>query len=135
MLKQISSTAAILILAGGIACAQSSITRTTSPLLSSTTSLSTDQWLMSDIYKANVYDNANHTIGDVKDLILDQNGNITKAVIGVGGFLGIGQKDVAIPFKDLKVESQDGKEHFVLGWTRDQPKDAPSYDKKDPKRM
>jgi sporulation protein YlmC with PRC-barrel domain len=105
MLERLSSTAAIFILSGGIAFAQSSMTRTTSPVLSSTTSLSTDQWLVSDIYKENVYDNSNHTIGDVRDLVLDQSGNVTKAVIGVGGFLGIGQKEVAIPFKDLKVES------------------------------
>jgi sporulation protein YlmC with PRC-barrel domain len=46
--------------------------------------------LASDIYKANVYDNAENKIGDVTDLVSNSNGNITTAVIGVGGFVGVG---------------------------------------------
>jgi sporulation protein YlmC with PRC-barrel domain len=72
----------------------------------SASSLSTANWLASDIYKANVYDNAENKIGDVTDLVLDDEGNITTAVIGVGGVLGAGQKDVAVPFKELKVSSR-----------------------------
>ena len=40
-------------------------------------------------------------IGDVNDLIIGSNYLLTHAVIGVGGFLGIGEKDVAVPFDDL----------------------------------
>src|SRR5262249_23241154 len=58
-------------------------------------------WLVSDIYKANVYDNSENKIGNVTDLVMDNEGNIMTAVIGVGGVLGAGQKDVAVPFKDL----------------------------------
>jgi len=50
-----------------------------------------------DIYGAN-----NEKIGDVNDLILDHEGNIQAVVIGVGGFLGIGEKDVAVPFKSVE---------------------------------
>ena len=92
-------------------------------------SLSTGNWHASDIYKADVYDNSEDKIGDVTDLVMDSDGNITTAVIGVGGVLGAGQKDVAVPFKDLKVSSRDGKEWLVLNRTKDDLKNAPGYDK------
>jgi len=38
--------------------------------------------------------------------MIDSNGNATGAIIGVGGFLGVGQKDVVIPFKELKVSTR-----------------------------
>jgi sporulation protein YlmC with PRC-barrel domain len=87
-------------------------------------------WLVSDIYKANVYDNSENKIGDVTDLVLDNEGNIMAAVIGVGGALGAGQKEVAVPFKELKISSRDGKEWLVLNRPKDELKNAPPYDKK-----
>src|SRR5687768_11028544 len=44
----------------------------------------------------------NESIGDVNDLILDQQGMPEAVVIGVGGFLGIGEKNVAVPFKAVE---------------------------------
>jgi sporulation protein YlmC with PRC-barrel domain len=44
-----------------------------------------------------VYNPNNESIGDVNDLIFEDKGGIVAAVIGVGGFLGIGEKDVAVP--------------------------------------
>ena len=64
------------------------------------------------------------------DLIMDNSGNVTTAVVGVGGFLGAGKKDVAVPFKDLKVVSRDGKDWLVLNQTKEDLKAAPAYDKK-----
>ena len=81
-------------------------------------SLSTMHWLASDIYKADVYDNAEDKIGVVTDLIVDNNGNVTTAIVGVGGFLGVGKKEVAVPFKDLKVASRDGKDWLVLNQSK-----------------
>ena len=69
-------------------------------------------------------------IGVVTDLIIDNSGNVTTAVVGVGGFLGAGKKDVAVPFKDLKVVSRDGKDWLVLDKTKEDLKAAPAYDKK-----
>ena len=64
------------------------------------------------------------------DLIMDNSGNVTTAVVGVGGFLGAGKKDVAVPFKNLKVVSRDNKEWLVLNQTKEELKAAPAYDKK-----
>lgn len=81
-----------------------------SVVINPSSSLSTDHWLASDVYKASVYDPSEHKIGDVTDLMIDSNGNVTAAIIGVGGFLGVTQKDVVIPFKELKVSTRDGKD-------------------------
>ncbi len=85
---------------------------------------------LSDIYKADVYDNVENKIGVVTDLIMDSGGNVATAVVGVGGFLGAGKKEVAVPFKDLKVVSRDGKDWLVLNQSKEQLKTAPAYDKK-----
>jgi sporulation protein YlmC with PRC-barrel domain len=96
---------------------------------SSPSSLATSNWLASGIYKANVYDNAENKLGDITDLVMDTGGKIMTAVIGVGGVLGAGQKEVAVPFKDLKITSRNGKDWLVLDRTKDDLKNAPGYDK------
>jgi hypothetical protein len=47
----------------------------------------------------------NETIGDVNDVVLDQSGAAQAVVIGVGGFLGIGEKSVAVPYRSLEIGS------------------------------
>jgi PRC-barrel domain protein len=50
------------------------------------------------IYKQNVYDPADNKIGEIMDVLVDRDGKVTALVVGVGGFLGMGEKDVAVPF-------------------------------------
>ena len=68
-------------------------------------------------------------IGDINDLILSEDGSITHAVVGVGGFLGIGEKNVAVPFDELKVVEKDGDIRFVYASTREQLEAAPALDR------
>jgi sporulation protein YlmC with PRC-barrel domain len=114
----------VLAFASGLALAETTTTRDPS---TGGSSLSTDHWLASDVYKADVYDPSEHKVGKVTDLMIDSNGNATGAIIGVGGFLGVGQKDVVIPFKELKVSTRDGKYWLVLNRTKDELKTAPAY--------
>jgi sporulation protein YlmC with PRC-barrel domain len=131
MLKTLVLSASVLAFAGGLAFAETTITREPSTGRSVVThpssSLSTDHWLASDVYKASVYDPSEHKIGDVTDLMIDGNGNVTAAIISVGGLLGAGQKNVVIPFKELKVSTRDGKDWLVLNRTKDELKMAPAY--------
>lgn len=55
-----------------------------------------------------VYNSGNENIGDINDLILKKDGGIVAAVIGVGGFLGIGEKYVAVPVTNIAV-TQDAE--------------------------
>jgi len=53
-----------------------------------------------------VYNNSNEKIGDIREVLLDQSGKAEAVVIGVGGFLGIGERDVALPFSEVKFVDQ-----------------------------
>jgi sporulation protein YlmC with PRC-barrel domain len=66
-------------------------------------------------------------IGRISNLVFDQDGRIELAVIGVGGFLGIGEKEVAVPFDSVKSDTINNKHVFVVDATKDQLKAAPSY--------
>lgn len=59
-------------------------------------------WRTSKVVGLNVYNNNNDNIGSINDLLMDKNGAIKAAVIGVGGFLGMGEHLVAIPFDKIK---------------------------------
>lgn len=50
-----------------------------------------------------VYNGGDESIGKISDLIMEKNGGIAAAVIGVGGFLGIGEKWVAVPFEKISI--------------------------------
>lgn len=63
-------------------------------------------WQASKLIGLNVYNNSNEKIGDIKQLMVDKQGNIELVVIGVGGFLGIGERDVAVKFSELKWSDQ-----------------------------
>jgi hypothetical protein len=62
--------------------------------------------LGSDLRGTRVYAANNESIGDISDLLLDRQGRVVAAIVGVGGFLGIGQKDVAVPFEALEIVPQ-----------------------------
>jgi sporulation protein YlmC with PRC-barrel domain len=61
-----------------------------------------DDWRASGLVGATVYNDQGDSIGTVNDLLLSSDGTIQNAVISVGGFLGIGSKLVAVPFKNIK---------------------------------
>jgi hypothetical protein len=89
-----------------------------------------NQWLGSDLIGAKVVNNANETIGEIEDILVDQNGTVHAAVIGVGGFLGVGEKDVAVSFKELKItrDQNDGDiDKVTVNYNKDQLKSAPEF--------
>ncbi len=68
----------------------------------SMTQIQPGQWRASQIEGLDVYNNNNEKIGDISEMLVDQSGKIQAVVVGVGGFLGIGERDVAIPFEQVK---------------------------------
>jgi sporulation protein YlmC with PRC-barrel domain len=59
-------------------------------------------WRTSKIVGLNVYNDKNESVGSINDLLTDKNGNIKAVVIGVGGFLGVGEHLVAVAFDKIK---------------------------------
>jgi sporulation protein YlmC with PRC-barrel domain len=87
--------------------------------------------LVSSIIGAHVYssaaDNADD-FGAITDIVLDQNGDVQVIVLGVGGFLGIGQKSVAVDYADFKVQKgADGKDRYILKATKGAFAAAPDF--------
>jgi putative membrane protein len=82
---------------------------------------------ISEYYKQSVYDTRESKIGDVNDILLDKNGKIEAVIIGVGGLLGIGEKNVAIPFSSLKVAEKNGNRYLVVETTKEALQAAPGY--------
>jgi sporulation protein YlmC with PRC-barrel domain len=58
-------------------------------------------------YKQNVYDPGDNKIGEIMDVLVDREGKATALIIGVGGFLGMGEKDVAVPFNAVHAMTKD----------------------------
>ncbi|KLK94020.1 photosystem reaction center subunit H [Microvirga vignae] len=85
--------------------AATSPTTTTSPAAGgagSMTQMQPGQWRASKLEGLDVYNQNDEKIGDVSEMLVDQSGKIQAVVVGVGGFLGIGEHDVAIPFDQVK---------------------------------
>ncbi len=59
-------------------------------------------WRSSKLVGLSVYNDANESLGSINDLLMDKSGNIKGVVIGVGGFLGVGEHLVALPFDKVK---------------------------------
>jgi sporulation protein YlmC with PRC-barrel domain len=60
------------------------------------------EWRASKLAGVNVYNEANEKIGDIAEVILDRSGKVAHVILGVGGFLGLGEHYVAITFDKLK---------------------------------
>jgi sporulation protein YlmC with PRC-barrel domain len=80
---------------------------------------------VTDVYKQNVYDPQDNEIGDVNDVLLNKSGQVTAVIVGVGGFLGVGEKDVAVPFTALAFKEKDGKRYLVMNATKEALQSAP----------
>ena len=59
-------------------------------------------WRASKVVGVSVYNDNNESLGSINDLLMDKSGNIKAVVLGVGGFLGLGEHLVAIPFDKIK---------------------------------
>ena len=86
------------------------------------------QWLASLFIGQAVTNQAGEKVGDINDLLFDRNGRIVNVVIGVGGFLGLGEKNVGVPYGSLSITAgADGKRVVSLALSRDQLMSAPDF--------
>jgi sporulation protein YlmC with PRC-barrel domain len=78
-----------------------------------------------------VYTAANENIGEINDLIMNQDLDNIVAVVGVGGFLGIGERDVAIPISDIKVNKDitNNALRLTITASKEQLEAMPAFDR------
>lgn len=102
---------------------------TASPAASSDKMMLKGKWRASKLMGVDVYNEANEKLGDINELILDKDGKVNAVVIGVGGFLGMGQKNVAVPFDKISATQnpQDGTIKLTTTETAESLKAAPEF--------
>jgi sporulation protein YlmC with PRC-barrel domain len=92
------------LIAGGAAFAQTA----TAPAPGASTASPATQanlkgnWRASKLVGLAVYNESNEKLGDISELLLDNTGKINAVIVGIGGFLGVGQHDIAVSFDQLK---------------------------------
>jgi sporulation protein YlmC with PRC-barrel domain len=82
---------------------------------------------VSEYYKQSVYDTKDNKIGDVNDVLLDKSRQVSAVILGVGGFLGMGEKDVAVPFNAIKITEKDGNRYLVMDTSKEALQSATGY--------
>jgi len=82
----------------------------------------------SEMIGSSVYDTQNRDIGKIKDVILDHQGKVDLVVLDVGAFLGMGGKYVAVPMRDLKTASENGKVRWKTDMTKERLQQARAFD-------
>lgn len=78
----------------------------TSPSTSTAPSSFQGNWRASKLVGLSVYNDKNESVGSINDMLTDKNGKIVAVVIGVGGFLGVGEHLVAVPFEKVKFSTE-----------------------------
>lgn len=91
------------------------------------TNVPVGSFTVTDWYKQSVYDPTNAKIGQVMDVLVSPDGKVDTLIVGVGGFLGAGEKDVAVSFSTVQKTVKDSKVYLTMNTTKDALKSAPGF--------
>jgi sporulation protein YlmC with PRC-barrel domain len=91
------------------------------------TSVPSSSLTVTDWYKQDIYDPNNNKIGSVSDVLVSPNGQVNALIVGVGGFLGAGEKNVAVSFNAVKETMKNNKVYLTMNTTKDALKSAPGF--------
>ncbi len=122
-MKSLITASAGVLLVGSVALAQP-VSPGHSEMMSS---IPNNSATVGDWYKQNVYDPSDNKIGEIMDVLVSPEGRATALIVGVGGFLGAGEKDVAVPFSAVKHTMKDKKIYLTMDTTKDALKSAPGF--------
>lgn len=85
-------------------------------------------WRSSEAVGQGVYNRAGERVGEIDELLIDGGGRVLAAVVGVGGFLGMGEHKVAVSFRSFEMTREaNGKPRLVVDLTQTTLKNAPVY--------
>ena len=113
-----------LLLASGVLL---SVGGTSLPAFAADNTQSADEFRTSKLVGSKVYNNANENIGSIEDIVLKADGSMDEVVLSVGGFLGVGNKYVSVPFNTLKVSREGNSFKIMSDNTKESLKGLPDY--------
>ena len=113
--------------AGALIASSAALAQTTSTDGKPMANIPTSSVTVTDWYKQDVYDPSDNKIGQVADVLVAPDGHINALIVGVGGFLGVDQKDIAVEFGAVKQTMKDNKVHLTMNATKDTLKSAPGF--------
>ena len=126
--------AAVSAIIAGVAIAQSTeappTAATTLPAVEASAfkpSQAEGEWRIANYVGKPIVNATGEKIGDINDVLFDRSGKITTVVIGVGGFLGLGEKRVALPFEAITYSEEDGKRLIMVPLTKETLQEAPEF--------
>ena len=142
--KYLVPALAAALLTSGAAIAQTPAQSTTTTTATAGKVDAATSWRTSKLIGLDVYNNAKEKIGDINEVLVDKTGKVASVVIGVGGFLGAGEHDIAVPmeklsFSEAPVNSsttgasmKDSKkdwapDHAMMNATKEQLKAMPQF--------
>jgi sporulation protein YlmC with PRC-barrel domain len=86
--------------------------------------------MASNMIGTTVYSNNNENVGDINDIIIGKDGRVQGVVIGVGGFLGLGEKDVLIPLDRVQFSrDNNNNQRMVIADSKQDLENAPAFDR------
>lgn len=103
----VAGLAGSLLLASAVFAAETDTSTSTMKTVGDTTAASHQgDWRASKLVGLKVYNDNNESVGSINDMLVDKGGTIKAVVIGVGGFLGMGEHLVAVPMDKVKFSDQ-----------------------------
>lgn len=86
---------------------------------------------VTDLVGQSVYGTTDEKTGDINDLLMDEQGNVKAAIIGVGGFIGLGEKDVAVTLESLTIRTENDEVRISIDATEQELEEAPVFTRAD----
>jgi hypothetical protein len=127
MVNKFAMAAAVAATLVGAAHAQQTTTGTVTVQGQVLNTLPADSTTVTNYYKQNVYDPSDAKIGEITDVLVGKAGKVEAFIVSVGGFLGVGEKDVAVPFSAVHGTEKNGKWYLTMNSTKDALKAAHGY--------
>jgi sporulation protein YlmC with PRC-barrel domain len=129
MVSKLVVVAAVAATLAGVAYAQHSQTTGTAPQAQSQplATLPPGASTVTNWYKQDVYDPSENKIGEISDVLVDKDGKISAFIVSVGGFLGMGEKHVAVPFDNVHETQTRGDRWLTMNTTKDALKSAAGF--------
>lgn len=116
--------------AGDTAAAPTDTTTTAAIDKTTLTEIPSGELKAEELIGTRVYGANDENIGEISDIILSQDGKVDSIVLDVGGFLGMGEKPVAVGFDKLAfMTDKDGNKYLYTKFTKEQLEAQPAYDK------